>query len=341
MEKFNRDIWPDRNALSDMSLVAPLVENEPFNDRFKTYEDQANRYKASYNRIGTLSLASSYLATLGLVYELMLAAHFGYPDWLFPVLFAISVVALVALSWLLAQGYKRKWLDARFLAEYLRCGKFQLYRVLADGATPWNLAEKVEAATARLLADATALGNSSTASFFNFQPTVMMNNWPPLPGPALDAKLLAQAREAYRLLRRDVQIAHLSARAMERTDELGRLKSVGDFTLVGGLVLSAFQLFQQATGLAETGPVATAVLGAVTLTLFVTGAVALVFERGRITRPDRDRYAHYAGRITLVSQGLETADQERFFQVVRAVEGACTDELSEFCRQGESSDFVI
>lgn len=341
MEKFNRDIRPDAAALGDTSFVEPLVENTALTRQFFKFERSAKRFKALYNGLGFTSLLSGYLATVGLIYELTVADALGSPEWLSPVSLGISLVALVTLIWLLSQSYKRKWLNARFLAEYLRCGKFQLYRLLAESGKPEALKRSVEAGTESLLAEVRAMGNSSTAAFFTFQPTTMLQTWPRATAGPVDQSLLAQARESYRLLRRDVQVSHLSARGLERTEELGALKSLGDWTLVGGLVLSAFQLFQQTTGLAETGPVATAVLGGITLWLYVSGAAALVYERGRITRPDRDRYLHYADRIKMVSQGLETADAERFLEIAYQVEQACAEELSEFCRQGESSDFVI
>ena len=342
-EIWNRDVNPPGRLLATDGLDA-LVYNDQVAAAFAAYERRANRWKRAFHVAGIVALTGSVVG-MGLVGYQTILAGVAPPLPFAPVIgFCAGAAGVAATAFLLLGHPRERWLSARLGAERLRCFKFRLFLLLADGADAPGLARRVRQETDRTLPrfDYQMGGGFSVLEYVPATDESPIPLVPP--GAAARPPWLGEAKDLYADMRVNVQLQHFAARMRDRDAELRPSRRFGDLLFATGLLLTTAQLLIDGGHWLLGGA---GVLGATSawmtfasLLLFTGSAALLLLERGRNVEVDRERYARYHTEVASHADDLAAVDLPGFLVLVEAIERLCLYELRDFVRDMRGSSYL-
>jgi len=131
--RFNDDLLisdhDQRLAKQEYATIYHVLDHPELRNEFERYDKVAIRSRLWVQRIGLLAVMLCALALLGAAVTPLLRQLPGVPEWIFTVLFwgevggVLGVVIAAGGMWI--SGHKKKWLEARMIAEVLRIWHFQ------------------------------------------------------------------------------------------------------------------------------------------------------------------------------------------------------------------------
>jgi hypothetical protein len=131
--RFNDDLLiseHDRQLAKDeYSTIYHVLDHPELRDEFLRYDVMATKARLWVHRIGLLAVLLTVMALLGSALMPLLHQIPGVPQCVFTVLFWVEIGGVVGVviasggMWI--AGQKRKWLEARMMAEVLRLWHFQ------------------------------------------------------------------------------------------------------------------------------------------------------------------------------------------------------------------------
>jgi hypothetical protein len=341
----NRDIHASR-ALSDtFPALKPLIDNELLSNAFDRHNAAAIRWKLIYVQLGSIGLLCVLLAMVIFDYQVTLQPLYGSVAFLSGLSATLVGAGLASQLFLIFSNAKEKWITQRFVAERLRCLKFQAFALLAVCADVDTLKSTVASWTSAAIAalDQEIMGGRAAVLDFSpseislHSPTTMNSN---------NRAFLADAYKVYDSLRLAVQAQHFSEQYRLSESEARWPALLSEFCFGAGVVLAFIQIsFTSWTQLAHGAMRGlngwSGWLAFVTLLFFIVSAIVAVYQRGSGHEPDAERYLAYVRevrRIRLVGAG---ADSDAFFQSIREMEEIALRELHDFCRDSKHSNYMF
>ena len=345
-ETTNRDMRPSADMLVLAGDLACLVDAPDIVAAFERYERIAKRWKRRYTLFGIVALAASFLGIVLLGAQLTMPGLLPARSVLVAAIgLGLAVVGLVAAAFFLAAKPRERWLFARFAAEWLRCLKFRMFFALGEASTLGAVRAEVAARSA------TALGRFryrmlGGASAMSFSPREVIRDERPSStgGPT---PWLATARILYADMRVGVQLQHFESCKHDKEGEIRPARSAGDLFFLGALLLTLAQVGIDGANLllardaaSAPGPAIAALMAFGSWIFFAASATLLIWERGRATSVDHDRYDRYHAEIKEAAAGLHEADLPTFMTIVANVEDLCLRELQDFCRDNARASYL-
>jgi hypothetical protein len=342
MEIVNRDIYPSDEFVGAYPDLEFLIRNPPVAGAFADAERAARFWKQLHNGAGFVSLACILVVMWTLDYILTLGHLRAPPPWLDAVSAAIGGVGLLAQLVLILGRLKPRWLLSRFVAERLRCVKFQAFvfaaeRCEADAANP-----AAEAFTREAIANLAQEMMGGRAAMIRFEPGEVSFGRGEREG-RVDRRFLEVAQTVYERLRLEVQLQQFEAQEIA-TREADRLpRTVAEVSFVAGALIACLDVILAAFGVSpgEKHPVIAHSLNFATWAFFATSAVVAVYQRGAARQASAERYARYANQIERIRSRYPSETTEGFAEAVREMETVALEELHEFCRDSDQASFVF
>ena len=131
--RFNDDLLisdhDQRLAKQEYLEIYHVLDHPELRDEFLRYDKVATNSRLWVQRIGLLSLFLCLLALLGSALTPLVRQFSGVPELVFTILFCAEIGGIIGVvisaggMWL--AGHKKKWLEARMIAEVLRIWHFQ------------------------------------------------------------------------------------------------------------------------------------------------------------------------------------------------------------------------
>ena len=342
----NRDIEPSADFARVYPALEPLILNAQISVPFAMHEAAAKRWKRNYQALGISALVCILLAMTAFDYQVTLQDLYGKLVALGPLSAVLATVGLVAQLVLIFSRAKDKWLLHRFVAERLRCLKFQAFMLLADVPGATALKTKVESWIREQLAQLDQEIMGGRAAITEFAPYEAFKI---APHAALqqNRELLRDASKVYDSLRLSVQAQHFIER--QRASESGAKVPalLGEFLFGVGAFLAFIEVALTSWATLSTEPNSLfsphiqAWLSFVTLWMFVISAVTAVYERGTGSQPDAERYQAYSREVRRIRALHANGDVESFLTTVAEMEGVALRELHDFCRDVKHSNFIF
>lgn len=341
----NRDIQPSAEFAVAYPALEPLILNGQISVPFELHEAAAKTWKRNYRVLGICALVCILLAMTAFDYQVTLQSLYGKLALLGPLSVALATIGIVAQLALIVSKAKDKWLLHRFVAERLRCLKFQAFMLLAETSSAAELKTKVESWTREHLAQLEQEIMGGRAAITEFAPYEVFRI---APQAALqqNRELLREGSRAYESLRLSVQAQHFGER--QRASESGaKVPSLlGEFLFGIGAFLAFVELGLTSWATLSTQPNSLfshvqAWLSFVTLWMFVISAVTAVYQRGTGSQPDAERYQAYSREVRRIRALHTSGDPETFLTTVAEMEGVALRELHDFCRDVKHSTFIF
>ena len=342
----NRDIDPSTEFALAYPALEPLITNAQISIPFSMNEKAAKKWKQTYQALGMSALTCILLAMTAFDYQVTLQGLYGKLVSLGPLSALLAAFGLTAQLVLIFSRAKDKWLLHRFVAERLRCLKFQTFMLLAETPSASSLKAKVEAWTREQLAQLDQEIMGGRAAITEFAPYEAFKNVPSV-APQKNYELLREASKVYDSLRLSVQAQHFierqrasesGARVPELLGEL--LFGIGAFLAFIEVALTSWTTLS-AQPISLLSPHLQAWLSFVTLWMFVMSAVTAVYERGTGSQPDAERYQAYSREVRRIRALHAGGDVDSFLNTVADMEGVALRELHDFCRDVKHSNFIF
>src|SRR5579862_6795698 len=126
----NRDIHASLLLSETFPALKPLIDNEPLSKAFDQHNAEAIRWKSIYEQFGAIGLFCVFLAMVIFDYQVTLQPLYGGSALLNGLSAALAAMGLASQLFLIFSNAKEKWIIQRFIAERLRCLKFQAFALL-------------------------------------------------------------------------------------------------------------------------------------------------------------------------------------------------------------------
>lgn len=342
MEEENADINPPEDFIAEHSAFTNLLTNKRIAARFAEHEAVAVPMKRFYSRFGQLSLLAAFITFTAVIYELTLDPYFS-PGALitntlwFRILLAVVGVAGIGMQVvLLVSPLKHRWLGSRFLAERVRCLKFQAFQEAACAGD--KAEEAVERFTRVALGDLSLSTRKPVAAMHEFDPEKALAPIPEKRAP-IDPQRLAELKNIYIKLRLNYQAEFAADQAVKLKEKQKLPAAASELSFWGGLTVGYVDVIAQ---LLPDNPPWLAVLHFFTLWLFMLSALLFVRERGSAFNAAIERYEDYKHALTHVAGKMtEAKTSEQFIDCVREAEYAAMRELKAFCRETDKSTYLF
>ena len=335
----NRDLIVSDAILSLYPELDWLLGNKEVEAEFAKIDKIARRRKHAFNFLGTVSLIIVCAVLLSLSWRLSLQTiPVAIPLWLeefsgFAGILAVSIQLFLFLS-----SLHRKWIFARFMAERMRLWKYQL---LLDGEfvskSAFAPAEQfTEELRARWVVFSEnfkhGVGGMNVFIDSSAQDLIIKSK------PYSNQDLLLKVRDAYLMLRLDVQISHFEDKnaRLEPLDKLTEswakvllglsgLTAVAEALLVGGRALGLETLS------APSSQVVAAILAGLALSLAIFSSAIRVYRSGSMIVEERERYhARQLHLRRIRDKIVDETSSDKILSLMEEAETVCTEELREF-----------
>jgi hypothetical protein len=342
----NRDI----NATSDLGeaypALSPLIDNIRIADAFALHERAAIKWKRIYERLGRAGLLCVLLAMIVFDYQVTLQHLYGNPDFLNAAGAGLAILGLASQIILLASHAKDKWITQRFVAERLRCLKFQAFAQISRSSSPEILRQNVTVWTNEALASLKQEMMGGLSAVLDFSPSEHV-----VPcyesSAAGDPALVADGLKIYDALRLNVQAQHFAERHQLAESKARWPEVVSQFCFGAGALLAFAQILETGWSGFGTENVVTmsgywqAWLAFATLLLFIVSAVVAVYQRGSAHQPDAERYLTYLREVRRIRMLSGSSSSAVLAQSVREMETVALREIHDFCRDSRHSNFIL
>lgn len=335
----NRDIFVSDTVLSLYPELKSLLGNKEIEVEFAKIDRIARRRKRTFNFLGTVSLILVCGVLLSLAWRLsLLTITVTIPLWLEEFSGIAGILAVGIQLTLFLSGLNRKWIFARFMAERIRLWKYQL---LLDGEFVAKCASvPAEQFNEELHARLVVFCENFKHGIGGMNVFIDPSSQTPItkPKPYLNQDLILKVRDAYLMLRLDVQISHFEDKNehLEPLDkltdswakvllELSGLIAVAEALLVGGRALGV-QIFS-----APSSQMVAAILAGLALSLAIVSSAIRVYRGGSMIVEERERYHAKQRHLSRIRDRIvdETAPN-KILSLMEEAEIVCTKELREF-----------
>ncbi len=257
------------------------------------------------------------------------------------VILAGGVIAQVVL---LTSGVKREWLFNRFAAERIRCLKFQAFGLIETGDIA-ELGPLVSIFYQTELARLTQELSAGDAAIRDFDPERPELDDPVAGRVAWSESDIVNVIALYDSLRIGVQLQHCKSQIAEADGRRRAPLVLSDLLFLIGVTLGLADLGWTAVNAVAAGADqlhgATSALHFLTLAVFISSALAGVYQRGSTDDADIDRYRDYVQELERMRGRLKDRGRLALHQVVRRVEWCALSELRGFARDGSRSSYIV
>jgi hypothetical protein len=362
---FNNDLLlteDDRRlAHEEFPTIVHVLDNEDLRVEFGKYDGDANHAKRRVHRLGLAAVFCSAVALVATAANPLLK---GVPHWVELTAVGAELGALVGAAisiggvWLGRQ--KKDWLEARMMAEVLRCWHFQSFICL--GANIENSCGGVPAAAAfndsrrkalnRFVHEWRTSPDSHLVDLVenpDFHFSLLHDEHTVFPK---ESACLEEIFRAYRVLRFKHQkdfVSHKLQRDTERTFiEIlrwpaavlqARAELTATFCLVLSLILSVMVLGGHSV---EASPTLLTFASSGIIVLLVVNVAARAIQDGLAAPEDVQRYDEYHRTIRyLLARFERSSDNGERLELMREMERAAIDELRGFLRANGEARFVV
>lgn len=334
----NTDIDPPEAFIAAHPALAFLLDTPAISTQFAAHEQIAAPAKRRYTALGVFSLVAAFLTLSALIFTLTLNRELE--NTAFTILMGALGVIGIAAQWTLLFGpFKRRWLQARFAAERMRCIKFQAFAAL--GASLGARASAAQAFVQRGLAHLALELSAGRAALHEFNPETSLGEIS-AETTALSLAELQELKGVYRELRLDYQIKHATGKIREINEERRMPAAGSELAFWGGAAIGYLDLVLAFEPLQRYGAGWESVRHFLALFLFVSAAILFVLERGRSHNAALERYEDYRSELTRIAGALERAQTAAdFVDCVRQAERTAMRELKAFCRESDKSTYLF
>lgn len=342
MEIVNRDINPADAFVSAYPDLAFLIRNPPVAEAFARAERSAVMWKRLHAGAGFVSLACILVVMWTLAYILSLGQLHKPPPWLDAASATFGAVGLAAQLALIGGRLKERWLLARFVAERLRCVKFQAFVLAAEHCDADDARRAAEAFTREAIANLAQEMMGGRAAMIRFDPREVVFGTGDC-GGRTSREFLEAAETVYERLRIEVQLQHFEVQEQAAREADRFPRTLAEVTFVLGAVIACVDVILAAFGHLG-GPTRSKpelFLDFSTWALFATSAVVAVYQRGAARQANAERYSRYANEIERIRSRYPYGSAAGFAEAVRDMENVALQELHEFCRDAEQASFVF
>jgi hypothetical protein len=346
VEVFNRDIDPSEDFAAAFPNLRPLIINTLISSAFAERETAAARLKRLYVRLGSVGLICVFVVMMSSAYQFTLGNMYGFPRGLTWACACVAAIGLGSQLVLVFGGVKERWRVQRFVAERLRCLKFQLFTEIAVAPSAEALKLRVESETRERIARLNQEAMAGRAAILRFNPPEVFI--PTYQSQIqINSELLDDAWTVYDTLRLELQIEHFEGQRSIDEKLVRTPASISQLTFGAGALLAIWQIAavvgSNSFGL---GPIymaspLVAWSGFLSLTLFIVSAVVAVYERGSSHQSNAERYMNYAREARHVRMLAMRDKPENFMVTVVEMEKLALRELFDFCRDTDRSNFII
>ncbi len=320
-----------------------LLNNPEIDKEFKTPEAVANRSKLFFNTFGLLSLIFILLVLLIATWRFFLhevsSVSTIYALWISAILGSVSFVLSLFSHFLFK--FQDKWLHNRFITERLRQWNFQQ---LLDGAfvalSQTDPPKFQKELTARWVkAKFVILEMPGTMNdFLNAEDFELFVK----PSVCSDISLAQQILEAYQDLRLDYQARYFSLKKeMVRTIDVWT-NSIAKFSLlIAGLLAFGEVILLLSHGVEQESKLSW-IMGASALSAALISAAIRVVRSAKAISEENERYTSKWVLLKILSERLrKETDPTRQLECMVETERVCVEELREFIRTFNKSDYLL
>lgn len=341
----NRDINATSELLEAYPAFAPLIDNARIAEAFARHEQAAIKWKALYERLGRAGLICVLLAMIVFDYQVTLQHLYGNPDFLNALGAGLAILGLASQILLLTSHAKDKWITQRFVAERLRCLKFQAFAQISRSPSAEMLRRNVATWTNEAIASLTQEIMGGRSAVLDFSPSE--HAVPCFESETGDPALVADGMKIYDALRLNVQAQHFAESHQLAESKARWPEAVSQFCFGAGALLAFAQILQTgwsgfgADNIVSQSGYGQAWLAFATLLLFIVSAVVAVYQRGSAHQPDAERYLTYLREVRRIRMLSGISNSAVLAQSVREMETVALREIHDFCRDSRHSNFIL
>lgn len=335
----DRDLNVPAYILSIYPELAPLLGNKNIDETFAKVNRIALKRKHIFTGLGIVSLILVCVVLLSLSWRLVLIANSIHVPKAFEEIIAISGLIAVGIQlFLFFTGLHGKWIFARYMAERIRLWKYQ---VLLDGefisagaSTSINQFNHTLNERWILFYEIFKQGIGAMNVFLDALPREHVIN----PTPYSDIKLLLKVKEAYLLLRLDIQIGHFETKnaQLEPLDSLTdswakTLLGLSGLTAIAEVCLVAAPSIGLAIFTATSLKVTSIILAGLALSFAIISSGIRVYRSASMIVEERERY--HAKQIHLKrirDKVVAEKESSKLLSLMEEAEIVCTEECREF-----------
>ncbi len=367
--RFNDDLLISEHdqqlAKSEYSETYHVLDHPALRDEFLRYDAVANSAKLWVQRIGLLAVLLATTALLSSALTPLVGLIPNAPEWVGQVLFWAEVGGIVGLiiaaGGLLLAGQKKRWLEARMMAEVLRLWHFQ--SLICRGKeidASCNAANQSEPSAYRAARD-----KSFKAFMREWDGTLDSHLTKLIESPeagyqllhedptkyAPDSPAVEKVFSAYKSMRFRHQDNYATHKLQKTTSKPLRIlkwpaavlqertQALASFCLIGSLVCSLVIVIGHLTGIAFAHH-----LGwpAGIITLLIINVATRAVQDGLAAPEELQRYNDYAGKIRYLLQRFDDsrAVDEKLL-LMGEMERAALEELKGFLRANFEARFIV
>jgi hypothetical protein len=335
----NRDINVSESILSVYPELAPLLRNKDIEETFAQVDQIARWRKRVFTLLGTVSLILVCAVLIFLSWRLALEANSVNVSAKFEEIIAAAGLLAVGIQlYLFLSGLHRKWIYARFMAERIRLWKYQ---ILLDGEfvsagvhAPVNQFRHALKERWIVFYETLKHGVGGMNVFIDSLPRELVTN----PTPYLDGQLMLRVRDAYLLLRLDVESSHFE----DKNALLEPLDSITDSWAKALLGLSGLTAIAEVCLLAAPSvgllvvpttsfKVIAAILAGLALSFAIISSGIRVYRSASMLVEERERYHAKQTHLKRIREKIAgERDPNKLLSLMEEAETVCTEELQEF-----------
>jgi hypothetical protein len=340
----NTDLEPGAAYLETLGAVAQVFTFEPVLNLFHAQDEQANRHRKRFTRLGAVSLALALAALVGSAIELLLPS-FGY-HLLWFVVVSLELCAISAIVIALGpamRNARREWLIGRFLTERMRQWVFQM---LLDG----ELVSKSESSAPSF----EKIRDNRWTQFVAHVPTTEGVIPSFVDGARIASyherttytteEVSKKAFQAYVDLRFTKELAYFKLKHEEFASRDEWSEAVARWTLFSAVLLAAVHM-----GVALAGSMGMRsshqyglLCAACVILLTVISTATRTYRSAIAVSEQRQRYESKWVRLLALQSAFATAvGQSSQLAILSEVEEVLAEELREFLRQMRATSYVL
>ena len=329
MQTPNRDLFVTDSTRQQYEVIAPLIDSPKLDQEFTKRNNDANRAKRRYHRLGQLAIALVAMGAIFTIAEaLILPKIFGNMQLKITAV-SMAGIGIILQCYLILTKQKQKWLVNRFAAERLRSLKFQAYTLAQTANDEEELQTLANSFIQKELAKLENELNTGIAVLQTFAPDQILDNIPAPAKPKAPA-LANMASVAYAELRVQYQKNFALSEISNFTGRRRIFNSTQDMIYLAAAVFAFLSLGSKLVG-PHIIKIDTGWIDFIAVTLFILGATEAIMDNALLEEQSQTRFEQYVRDIDNAA-GNGKQNKPNLYQLVLEMERLCLNELDVFCR---------